>query len=440
MNVNPPLDQPHRAAVTASTAGNPYGGSNPYLAAHDILDDSLAGNFAPAGRESATSLPAGPAGRMAVVSVAPTAVATARPQNGNGASRAAGNGALRVLHVGPCFMNGGSEQHLIALATFLDPTRVRLESCLVTGRNQLDASAVARMPAPVAWADADAVRRAVSHCDVLFTWGLATDRLLGEIRPKLGIFLAHGETDWTRSTLLQSRRSVDHVIAVSQRVAQRVCEGFDHTVVLNGVDTTRLAVTRPREHVRARYGFSPDDFVLGTVCRLVPDKRVEALIETTARLPEACKLLVVGWGEHRAALLELANEHIPGRYAFASAIDHLGDLYGAMDAFALASAHEGFGLVVAEAMACGVPVIATRVGCVPEVVHDRVNGMIVDGDADSLTEAVMLVRAHPTWARAMALEGQAFAQQRLHASRMAREYEALLTRLWRNRHASEALR
>jgi len=173
--------------------------------------------------------------------------------------------------------------------------------------------------------------------------------------------------------------------------------------------------------------------VLGSVSRLVPDKRVELLIEAVARLPAAFKLLVAGWGDHRPALLELANDRIPGRYVFAQADDYLGVLYGAMDAFGLASAHEGFGLVVAEALMCGVPVVATRVGCVPEVLCDRVNGLIVDGCADAFAAAATLLRDHPAWARGLAAEGQAFAQQRLLAPRMAREYEDLLARLWQAR-------
>ena len=194
--------------------------------------------------------------------------------------------ALWLLHVGPCFMNGGSEQQLIALAKFLDPQRVRFERCLVTGRKHLDANLAARMPARVTWADADTIRRAVGQCDVLLTWGLALNDLLG------------------------------------------------------------------------------------TFSRLAPDKRVEVLIEAVARLPAAFKLLVAGWGDHRAALLEVANDRIPGRYAFTQAGDYLGDVYGAMDAFGLASAHEGFGLGVAEALLCGVPVVATR-GEVQSLAQER---------------------------------------------------------------------
>ncbi len=402
------------APLFSDPKGNPYDPQFAYLDPYGDGDDGLETN---AGTRQQQAYAVSPYSMSAVPSL----------------SRSNSGTALRLLHVGPCFMNGGSEQHLIALAKFLDPARVRFERCLVTGRKYLDAELAARMPAPVVWADADTVRRAVRECDVLLTWGLAMNGLLGQVRPKLGVFLAHGETDWTRSTLLHSRRCVDHVIAVSSRVAERVCPDFEHTVVLNGVDAGRLASTRPRDQVRARYGFAPGDFVLGSVSRLVPDKRVELLIEAVAQLPKAFKLLVVGWGEHRSALLELANDRIPGRYAFASADDYLGDLYGAMDAFGLASAHEGFGLVVAEAMLCGVPVVATNVGCVPEVLHDRVNGLIVDGCADAFAAAARLLCDHPAWARGLAAEGQAFAQQRLLAPRMAREYEDLLARLWQTR-------
>jgi glycosyltransferase involved in cell wall biosynthesis len=91
-------------------------------------------------------------------------------------------------------------------------------------------------------------------------------------------------------------------------------------------------------------------------------------------------------------------------------------------------------------MLCGVPVIATSVGCVPEVVCDRVNGLIADSCAAAFAAAARLLREHPAWARGLAAEGQAFAQQRLLASRMAREYEDLLARLWQARAGKEPQR
>ena len=138
-------------------------------------------------------------------------------------------------------------------------------------------------------------------------------------------------------------------------------------------------------------------------------------------------------GMRRAELLDLANDRIPGRYAFVKAQDYLGDYYRAMDAFCLASAHEGFGLVIPEAMLCERPVIATNVGCVPEVLCHRISGLVVDHSAQAFAEAAMHLHSHPAWARGMALEGRAFADRHLHAARMARDYENLLLRLHRNR-------
>ena len=156
-------------------------------------------------------------------------------------------------------------------------------------------------------------------------------------------------------------------------------------------------------------------------------------MESLTRLPEQFKLLLVGSGRRQAELLDFANRRIPGRFAMVAANDYLGDFYAAMDAFALVSAHEGFGLVLAEAMMCGRPVVSTKVGCAQEVILDRVNGMLVDHHPDSIARAFRLLQEHPQWAQGVAGEGHQFANRHLHAARMAQEYEDLLVRLHRDR-------
>jgi glycosyltransferase involved in cell wall biosynthesis len=86
-----------------------------------------------------------------------------------------------------------------------------------------------------------------------------------------------------------------------------------------------------------------------------------------------------------------------------------------------------------EAMMCGLPFIATPVGGVPEVVQDRINGLLIGGSPASLAEAAELLYRHPAWARGLSAEGRAFAQEHGHARRMARDYEDLLHRLWREK-------
>jgi glycosyltransferase involved in cell wall biosynthesis len=349
--------------------------------------------------------------------------------------------ALRISHVGPCLLRGGAEFWLAGLARFLNPRRARVVRCVVTTPEKIDPEVAAELAGiPVEVGGAESVRRAVAESDVLLSWGTPQlGRWLADCRPKLGVFVAHGEGDWTRDILRACHPVVDHVVAVSDRVRQKVCAGVDipSTTILNGIDAGRLAASRSRDDVRAELGFGPDDFVLGFVGRFAQEKRVHVVLDALADLPKQFKALLVGWGPLRSSLLDMANERVPGRYAFLKATNYLGDFYQAMDATCLISQEEGFALVMLEAMMSGRPLIATPVGAVPEVVIDRVNGIIIDGTAESLREAAELLQRHPDWARGLAAEGRSFAVENGHARQMAARYEALLHRLWRAKHAPE---
>ncbi len=346
---------------------------------------------------------------------------------------------LRVVHVGPCFVRGGAEQQTIDLARFLNPNRVKIEKCIVSSPELFDPRVAADMPAPVEIADAEGVRRAAKQCDVMLCWGLDMDSLLNGCRPGLCVFVAHGESDWTRKFLEGRNRAVDHVVAVSHRVQKKVCNGSESSVILNGIDTTRLGRTQSRQDARKSLGFTDEDFVLGYVGRFSPEKRPELVIEAAARLPAHFKVLLVGWGPMRGQLMDMANAMIPGRFAFARMDQHLGDYYQVLDTLCLLSESEGFAMVILEAMMCERPVIATPVGCVPEVVIDRVNGIIVERNVASVCKAAQLLHRHPNWARAIAREGKTFVDQHGHARRMAYEYENLFERLWAQKHGSLAV-
>ena len=206
--------------------------------------------------------------------------------------------------------------------------------------------------------------------------------------------------------------------------------GLPLTVIPNGIDAARLARTRPRDEARAALGFGPDDFIVGYVGRLAPEKRVHLILEAVAALPSAFKVLMVGWGPLLPELLEQANRLVPGRFAFATAHDHLGDYYGALDACCLLGTEEGFSLAMLEAMHCRCPVVATPVGAVPELVVDRVNGLVVSPTPDAVRESVVRLKRFPRWAAGLAAEAHAWADRHGHAARMARDYEDLLARLW----------
>lgn len=341
---------------------------------------------------------------------------------------------LRVIHVGQSMVRAGIEQWLIGLARFLDPGRVKLVRCVATVPEHIDPGVVAEIealgvPVEVGWRDT--VRKAAGECDVLLCWGPdVLGEWLADCRPPLCVMVAHGEGPWTRRIIDGCRPSIDHVVAVSRRVWEHNCRDIPSSVIPNGVDASHLARTMARDEIRRRLGFGPDDFVLGYVGRFSPEKRPHVVIEAVARLPHRFKALLVGWGSLQGELMDLANRSIPGRYSFTAADGPVGDVFNAMDALCLVSEEEGFGLVILEGMMSERPVIATMVGCVPELIVDRVNGLVVPGTANSVRDAALLLQRHPHWARALALEARATAEETGHARLMARRYEDLLLRLW----------
>jgi glycosyltransferase involved in cell wall biosynthesis len=330
-------------------------------------------------------------------------------------------------------VRGGAERHFLDLLRFLDPRRAVIVRAIVTKARMMDSVFHTEVKIPVELGQGESVRRAAKECDVLLCWGLELNDWLEDCRPPLCVYLGHGVGDWTLKLLQGSDHVVDHVIAVSQAVQKCIGPGIPSTVIRNGIDAARLATTRSRREARAALGFGPEDFVLGYVGRFSMEKRVGVVLEAASRLPPHFKVLLVGWGAQRQELLEAANALIPGRYAFTSGWEYLGDFYQAMDAVCLVSDQEGLPLVMLEAMMCGLPFIATPVGGVPEVVHDRVNGLLIAGSPASLAEAAELLHRHPAWARGLAAEGRAYAEEHGHARQMARGYEDLLHRLWRDK-------
>jgi glycosyltransferase involved in cell wall biosynthesis len=351
-------------------------------------------------------------------------------------SAAASNGAARpikVIHVGHYLIRAGIETWLKALLRGVDPDRLHFTRCVVTSPLN-DPRVLREIPVPVEVGQEASVRRAAQDCDVLLVSGPAeVAQWLGTIRPRLCVLVAHGAAIWTRNILERCSPAIDHVIAVSQGVQRQVCNGFPSSVIYNGIDAAQLTRTAPRDEFRARFGFGPDDFVIGSVMRLAAEKHPEQLVEAIARLPRRFKLFLVGWGPWKQKLLDLANELAPLRCVIAGAAEHLGDYYRAFDAFCLPSESEGFGLATLEAMFCGVPVITTNTGFAPELLIDRVHYLQCTAAADSIVAGVQMLAHNPEWAAGLASQGRRAAEQFGFATRMCRQYEDLLTQLWNNR-------
>lgn len=161
----------------------------------------------------------------------------------------------------------------------------------------------------------------------------------------------------------------------------------------NGIDTTEYARKRTVAEAKAALGLPPSGFLIGAVGRLAAEKAFDVLIRSTYELVRRghdARVLIVGEGGERAKLERLAAELgiadrvlLPGWQADAK------PYFEAMDLFALSSLREGLPNVLLEAMALGVPVVATRVNGVPRLVQDGRNGFLVEAnDQEALTTAL----------------------------------------------------
>lgn len=159
-------------------------------------------------------------------------------------------------------------------------------------------------------------------------------------------------------------------------------------VVPSAIDVERFAGGRRSALVRARLG-APDDAPLAlVVSRLAMEKNVELALDALARTPEL-RLAVVGEGPHRAALEERARRLGVGervRFTGSLARERLPDVYASVDAFVFPSTTDTQGLVLAEALAAGLPVIAADSEASRDVLVGA--GRLVAADPEALAEAI----------------------------------------------------
>lgn len=187
-------------------------------------------------------------------------------------------------------------------------------------------------------------------------------------------------------------------------------------VIYNGVDTDLFA-PRNDKRVLAResLGFPAGALVIGSVGRLTAIKDHATLLRATAlliRLGVDARVVLVGSGGERDSLESLVQESsdLRGRVAFIGATNRVPELLNALDAFVLPSLSEGLSNTLLEAMATGLPVVATRVGGNPEVLGEDQSGLLfAPGDAAGLSK--LLVRL--AGSTALRRETGALARQRV---------------------------
>jgi len=198
---------------------------------------------------------------------------------------------------------------------------------------------------------------------------------------------------YSNLTTICGRFMAKGFVGVSREIADVLRRRFpqgDVRCIKNGIDLTHVTSRVAHSETRASLGLPDEAFVIGTVCRLTPVKGVEFLLKAFTQVKKRSaskmwKLVVVGDGPLRQSLEALASDlGVASETIFLGARTDVFDVMAALDALTLPSLHEGIPVVLLEAMALGVPIVASQVGGIPEILADYKEARLVPSQNPNL--------------------------------------------------------
>jgi glycosyltransferase involved in cell wall biosynthesis len=379
--------------------------------------------------------------------------ATASDETGTAVrSRESGAAVPRVLQVVLQLDPGGTERLVVELATRLRERMAMAVCCLDAPgawAAQLESAGVPvvalhREPGfrpTLAFKLARLARRLdidVLHCHHYspFVYG----RLAACLRPACRvIYTEHGrlsDAPPSRKRRVVSpllAAGVDQLVSVSHDLRSHLLrEGMPSRmrVVWNGIDPGEGPSLPRRQAARAALGVDATAFVVASVARLDAVKDLTTLIRAVAEARQsapALRLILIGDGAERPQLDEVVRrERVSDNVRFMGHRDDSRALLAGADLYANSSTSEGISLTILEAMAAGLPVVATRVGGTPEVVLDGQTGRLVDArDPSAMAAALVEFSLRRAAASAMGAAGRHRVCQHFTIDRMVEQYAAM---------------
>jgi glycosyltransferase involved in cell wall biosynthesis len=367
--------------------------------------------------------------------------------------------AKRILHIHKVTGVGGSERHLQILlpglsrlrfvvslllltvpdgpmdeyAAFFRDQGIRTEATVI--RRDLDPMCLIDVYQRIRRGAVDLVHTHLIHADL---YGGLAARLAG-VRPIVST--RHNDDSFRRRSSMRvltrwSSRSSARVVTPSRYLADftRRMEGVApekiRTIPYAVEDTARVG----GDGIRREIGIEPDAPLVVTVGRLIEQKGHRYLLQAwprvTAARPDA-RLLIVGEGPWRSRLAaEARGLGVEGTVTFTGWRRDVSAILAAATVCVHPSLWEGFGLVLLEAMAAGVPVVASRVSSIPEIVLDGHTGYLVPPlDGTALAERILGLLADPARCRQMGEAGRRRVLETFNAERMVRATEAVYDEL-----------
>src|SRR5438270_13969950 len=285
-----------------------------------------------------------------------------------------------------------------------------------------------------------------THTAKAGTVGRLAALLAGEARPPIVVHTFHGHVLRGYFGPLRSRffRVLERWLAAQTTVLIAVSPQVrDDLVALGVAPREKFAVVRlgieldervgdgdRREETRRYLGIPADRFVVGWVGRMTAVKRTDDVLEGFKRLSDngvAATLCLVGDGPDRPQLERRAQElGIIRDTVFVGYQEDVAPFYAAFDTLVLPSGNEGTPVSVLEALAAGTPVVATRVGGVPDVVRDGEDGFLVEaGDVEMLADRLAELAADPELRARLGAAGRARVLPRYAVDRLVQDIDEL---------------
>ncbi len=216
-------------------------------------------------------------------------------------------------------------------------------------------------------------------------------------------------------------RITSRIIALTERgkeeyIQQGIGDNLKIQVIPSGVPLEKFLSPRDKIRDRLKLGLPTDAFIIGNVGRMVPVKGqvyfIRAVPQILKEFPQT-HFLLMGEGELKETLKkEVKKLKVENCFHFIPPQEEVLPVFSSLDLFVLPSLNEGMGRVIVQAMAMGKPVVATRVGGVPDLITDGVNGFLVPPkDEHSLAQAIIKILRNPSLRLEMGKRGKERAQE-----------------------------
>lgn len=292
---------------------------------------------------------------------------------------------VNITHIGQRFLhNGGAEIFLKGLSKLLEKTNVRIKKSICTQEEFYEEDFCKTFPHPVILGREKEIAQAINDGDVLVIWGNLKLNQMKLPKPRLCIFNACVEAP---EQLSGCSNYVDHVIACSTRTSKLICNNIANSIILPGIDKSRMIATESREKIRNLLGIKDDDFLVGMIARIDSQKRQDWLIDAMSQIKDKkIKAIFVGDGPNLHSL----SQRKVNNCMFVGHKDDIANWWLALDCYCLLSEVEGCPASLFEAMYMRVPVICTNVGSVPDLLTNK--EAIIINNKSELVDAIYKIK------------------------------------------------